>query len=111
MTIDTLPDDDTRWDESTTSSLDVIFKAFSEPIRREAVILLRRESDPISVRELAERLSGETDRMHVALIHVHLPMLDTVGIVDWNPVRESVEFGDTPSRYDELFDVVGRSVR
>ncbi|KZN23876.1 hypothetical protein A4G99_13635 [Haladaptatus sp. R4] len=113
MTIDTLPrkNDGVRLDETSPSSLDTLFKVFSEPTRREAVVLLRREDDPLSVMDLVDRLDGDADRIRIALVHVHLPLLDRVGIVDWDQARESVEFVDFPDEYDELLNVVERDVQ
>lgn len=111
MTIETLPEDGSRWDDTASPSLNAMFKAFSEPIRREAVVVLRKERTPLSVANLAERLDGETDQLQIALVHVHLPMLVDTGLVEWNAERDSVEFGDFPDRSEGLFDVVEASVR
>ncbi len=111
MTIETLPEDGSRWDDTASPSLNAMFRVFSEPIRREAVVVLRKEGTPLSVTNLAERLDGETDQLRIALVHVHLPMLVDTGLVEWNTERDSVEFGDFPDRYEGLFDVVEASVR
>ncbi len=113
MTIDALPrkNDGVRLDETTPSSLDTLFKVFSEPIRRETVVLLRHEDEPLSVTDLAERLDDDVERTRIALVHVHLPLLDDVGIVDWNSMRESVEFEEFPDEYEGLLNVVERDVR
>ena len=111
MTIETLREDGSRWDDTAPPSLNAMFKVFSEPIRREVLVLLREEGTPLSVTTLADRLDGETDRLRTARVHVHLPMLANTGSVEWNPERDSVEFGSIPDEYDGLFDVVETSVR
>jgi predicted transcriptional regulator len=111
MTIETLPEDGARWDDATTPSLNTIFKVFSEPIRREALVVLRREGKPLSVTALAERLDGETDQMRIALVHAHLPMLANAGLVKWNAEHDLAEFDDFPDEYEGLFEVVEASVR
>ncbi|EFW91750.1 hypothetical protein ZOD2009_12892 [Haladaptatus paucihalophilus DX253] len=111
MTIETIPRDGSRWDDATTPSLNAIFKVLSVPTRREALVVIRSEDEPIPVSELADRLDGETDRMRIALVHVHLPMLDEAGLVAWDSERESVEFVDFPDAYEDLFEVADSSVR
>lgn len=113
MTIDTVTkkDSGSLRNGTTSSSLDTIFRAFSDPIRREIVVVLRGEDEPVSVTELAHRIDGETDRTRTALFHVHLPMLNSAGIVNWASTGNSVEFGDVPEKYDNLLASVEQDVR
>jgi hypothetical protein len=111
MTTETLPEDESRWDDTASPSLNTVFKMFSEPVRREALVVLRREGTPLSVTTLAERLDGDTDQLRIALVHVHLPMLADATLVKWSAERDSVEFGDFPDRFEGVFDLVEASAR
>lgn len=81
--------------ESATEAvpLDTIFRTLSHPTRRSILTTLRekdlRHSGGIPVAELAPDESPN-DTFHIRLYHQHLPKLDTVGFIDWNPSTETI---------------------
>ncbi|WP_266077705.1 DUF7344 domain-containing protein [Haladaptatus caseinilyticus] len=100
-----------RWNATSESSLNEIFRVCAARVRRETLVVLRTEDDPISLTELATELSDDTEQVRLSLVHIHLPMLDAAGLVRWNPKRDSVALDAIPSRYRRLIDVIDREMR
>ncbi|WP_435154355.1 DUF7344 domain-containing protein [Haladaptatus sp. DFWS20] len=100
-----------RWDASTTSSLNELFRVFSDRIRRETLTVLRTKDGPISLNELADVLSDDANQVRLSLVHIHLPMLDAVGLIRWNRTRESIELATIPYQYRRLFEIIEQDVQ
>ena len=73
--------------------------------RRLVLDILQAADDPVSVRELSERIGAiEADQdppprnvrqsVYVSLLQTHLPKLDELGIVDYEPEGRSVSVGE-----------------
>lgn len=84
--------------ESATEAvpLDTIFRTLSHPTRRRILTVLREkqlgQSNGIPVEELTPDESSN-DSFHVRLYHQHLPKLDTVGFIDWDPDAQLIRPG------------------
>lgn len=100
-----------RWDASATSSLNELFRVCSDRVRRETLTVLRTKGNPISLNELADILSDDADQIRLSLVHIHLPMLDAVGLIRWNRTRESIELTTIPYQYQRLFDVIEQDMQ
>lgn len=94
--------------ESATESvpLDTIFRTLSHPTRRRILTTLReqqlRQSDGVAVTDLTPD-DSPNDSFHIRLYHQHLPKLDTVGFIDWNPETGQINPGPY---YDAIESVV-----
>ena len=77
--------------------------------QRRAVISYLRENGEASLAELAKHVTVSTadprrgapsppefDRTMTALYHVHLPLMDDVGVVDWNHEEKHVRVANVP---------------
>lgn len=86
----------TRKNADAEVPLDTIFRALSHPTRRRILATLRekqlQDSDEIPVAELTPDES-DNGRFHVRLYHQHLPRLDTVGFISWDPDAETIRPG------------------
>ncbi|WP_058366566.1 DUF7344 domain-containing protein, partial [Haloparvum sedimenti] len=110
------PDDgpEATADEASLLTDDRFFTSLASARRRRLLVLLSdEESRPID--ELATLLAGwdatekrpmtnaaERDRIRVDLRHVHLPMLDEVGLVDYDRENEEVAPVPLPDLIDTL---------
>lgn len=96
----------TRGNADAEVPLDTIFRALSHPTRRRILTTLRekelRHSNGIPVAELAPDES-DNGRFHVRLYHQHLPRLDTVGFISWDPDAETIEPGP---HYEAIMSVI-----
>jgi len=67
--------------------------------RRRVIGVLRDRGTPIDLEELATAVAGrrsgagavDADGLSVSLHHVHLPMLDDAGFVDYDPETQEVD--------------------
>ncbi|WP_049970339.1 DUF7344 domain-containing protein [Haladaptatus cibarius] len=108
---DTLPETDAdanRLKTTASSSLNGLFRACSDQMRRETLVVLRTKNGPISLSELARTIDEDTEQARMSLVHVHLPMLDALGLVHWNRERESVEFATVPREFRGLLATIER---
>ncbi|GAA0231020.1 hypothetical protein GCM10009000_052970 [Halobacterium noricense] len=106
---DTFPETDAdanRLKPTASTSLNRIFRACSDRARRETLIVLRTKDGPVSLSELASTIDGDTERARLSLVHVHLPMLDALGLVRWNRARECVEIATAPQEFRGLLDAI-----
>lgn len=90
------------------SPTDAAFAALSDPYRRAIVAsLLRREAAVVDdgelVDQLVDRVEGIDDRNRAVteLRHVHLPKLDAVGVLEYDP-RDNVVRADRDVLVDHL---------
>jgi DNA-binding transcriptional ArsR family regulator len=96
-------DGDRRTRATAEISRSELFEALSNDRRRAALSVLAEEGGSLDVSTLARRVatreagaaasaSGErTERVHVSLYHVHLPKLEALGLIAYDPDRELVE--------------------
>ncbi|MFC7079662.1 DUF7344 domain-containing protein [Halorussus caseinilyticus] len=79
---------------SCVRSLDEIFETLAAERRRNALYVLYRRAEGITLSELAEEIAGAEDadaeRVATSLHHVHLPKLADVGVADYDPAAETV---------------------
>lgn len=96
----------TREGATAAVPLDTIFRTLSHPTRRRILSILREEqlgqSDGIPVEELTPD-DSPNDSFHVRLYHQHLPKLDTVGFIDWDPDAQLIRAGP---HYQDIESVV-----
>lgn len=74
---------------------DALFSALSDPHRRKLLVSLMR-TDSRDVLSIPDAVyEGETDleTLQVELVHVHLPMLEEHGFVDWDRRTKDVVRG------------------
>lgn len=86
--------------------LNTIFQTLSHATRRHILTTLNEHqldhSNPISTNELTP--PGSTNqRFHASLYHHHLPYLDAIGFIDWNPDTKTITPGPT---YDAIHPVI-----
>jgi len=80
--------------------VDAVFDALSNARRRRVVRVLRQRGEPTPVSALAGSLAtrdpgASTDRLAVSLTHVHLPKLESTGVVEFTD-DGVVRYCDTP---------------
>ncbi|GAB6860769.1 hypothetical protein ACFR97_00855 [Haloplanus litoreus] len=105
------PDDDLTADETggnrthglEDDRLDALFGVLADARRRRVIRILEdADAEVMAVSTLAEALAAREqtgtspDRLVVSLRHVHLPRLDAVGIVDFEPDRSQVRYKGAP---------------
>jgi hypothetical protein len=91
----------------STLDQDVVFDVLSSPRRRYAISILNRRGEPMELTELAEEVAAlEADttvdeldkqqrkRVYVSLYQTHVPKLEEVGIVDYDPDAGTVTLAD-----------------
>jgi hypothetical protein len=101
---------------------DDIFGTLSNQRRRCAIHYLKGADGPVSVRELSEQIAAwendlpleevtpkERKRVYTALHQTHLPMMDRLGVVDYDPDRGTVSLTDAVEALDIYFEVVPAS--
>lgn len=94
----------------TDDDLDTWLRVLANAQRRAVVTHLRDERE-CHVRDLAEHVAAESDaatlgnptppeldRTLTALVHIHLPMMDDAGLVDWDREAGQVRVGAVPER-------------
>lgn len=97
-----------------------LMQAFADPFARFTVYYLL-ERQTVSVDRLAEVvvawLNADTgsvatrsdrDRMRTILYHVHLPVLDSLGVVEFDPDDRTVAMADTSPSMESFVDWVRR---
>ena len=99
----------TRGNADEEVPLDTIFRALSHPTRRHILTTLRqkqlRRSNEIPVAALTPDES-DNGRFHVRLYHQHLPRLDTVGFISWNPDEETIRPGPNYGAITPVVDLL-----
>lgn len=100
------------------ASLDRVFKALSNPVRRHILYYLQEHGDA-SLSELAAAVVGwkttttgeyiadatDHEEMYAMLYHTHLPKLATTGVVRYNRDRAHVELTELPQFVESLLSV------
>lgn len=93
---------------SRLSHPDWLFRVLSDPLRRDLLWALHtREESDASVAELADELAtpatGATAAaVESALHHHHLPLLEAVGVVVYDPSGRSVRYEPEPALTEVL---------
>jgi hypothetical protein len=94
---------------SRSRSLDEIFKLLTDRRRREALYVLNRREEPITVTRLAEEVAAVTDagpeRVAISLHHVHLPKLDAASIVEHDAEAGTVRLVDASDRFHRYLHI------
>ncbi|WP_321112745.1 DUF7344 domain-containing protein [Halorussus salinisoli] len=91
------PTADLHTGEEPSEKLDAAFELLAEPLRRDALYHLADE-ESVGLDSLAEdiaaKLDDETDAqsLTVELHHVHLPKLESHGVVAYDPERGTVRY-------------------
>lgn len=101
-------------------SVRALMHAFADPVARYTVYYLREEPT-LSVDRLAEVVVGwlnadtgsvatrsDRDRMRTMLYHVHLPVLDSLGVVEFDPDDRTVATAETSPGMASFVDWVRR---
>jgi hypothetical protein len=82
--------------------VDAVFGVLSDARRRRIIRIIQAREGSVSVPALAEMLAArepgdpDPDRLVVSLQHVHLPKLETTGIVEYTSDRSGVQYGGSP---------------
>lgn len=80
---------------------DVVFDLLKDESRRHLLYYFRgRPREVVTVDELADHLRGrfdarpeaDTDRFELQLVHNHLPKLDHLGVIEYDPQDETVRY-------------------
>ncbi|NUB92249.1 hypothetical protein HT576_14620 [Haloterrigena sp. SYSU A121-1] len=100
-------------DEQSELEPDDIFHILQTSRRRHVLRYLRRAGEPMTLRDLAERIaadehettvenltSDQRQRVYISLYQSHLPKLDTRGIVDYDKDRGIVESTPMAAQFD-----------
>ncbi|QAU14041.1 hypothetical protein EKH57_15760 [Halorubrum sp. BOL3-1] len=97
-----------------------VYEVLSNARRRKALTELWAQPDTLSLRELSERIaateSGQTpapralrESVYNALHQVHLPKLDALGLVVYDPDRKTVRVCSRASHLSRYMDVTTRA--
>lgn len=85
-----------------TDTVDDLFRALAQPTRRRVLFALQRRADneesPLDTLD-ALYDSDPDSRQHVRLLHIDLPFLETVDLIEWNE-------GDTVVTPGSQFDAI-----
>ena len=92
---------------------DDIYHILQTSRRRHVLRYLRSADEPVTLRQLAERIaawehettvenlnSDQRQRVYISLYQTHLPKLDTRGVVDYDKDRGTVESTPLAARFD-----------
>jgi hypothetical protein len=94
-----------------------VHEILSNGRRRKALEELERRVEPVELRDLAERIAEvETDEsppprnarqsVYNSLRQTHLPKLDDMGVVDYDPDRKTISLRDPARQVDLYMEVV-----
>lgn len=107
---------------ATDLSLDAAFRALGAAPRRRALGHLLDGSGVVAVAELVDRLHTESDTeagsghgadglsrldRHIGLVHVHLPLLEEAGIVEFDRRSRTVVATETAASLAPLLTAAG----
>lgn len=100
-----------RDEDDVTASFELV----ADPRRRIALRVLSVADVPVAIADLAIEIARRecedsdaevdperADRIRTALWHVHLPKLLQAGVVEFDPVRETVALGDPDASVERL---------
>ena len=95
-----------------------IFSVLDEPLARSTLWYVQDESEEVSLTHLADVLTGwvnegsgdvptvdDRDRIRLLLYHVHLPKLDSLGLVRFDHTEKTVARGEIPAQVQAVLDV------
>jgi hypothetical protein len=98
-------------------SLDLVFQVLKNQRRRNVLLYLKQHEDPASLGDLSEFIaakengkeeaaltSQERKRAYVGLYQCHLPMMDDVGVVDFNKDRGIISLTPRAEVLDSYLD-------
>lgn len=86
--------DVTGMQRSTDVTENEHYRLFAEERRRTTYDVLRSESEPVALEDMAKTVAHRegrgtdeesVERVAITLHHVHLPMMDDVGVIDYDP--------------------------
>ncbi|AXR78109.1 DUF7344 domain-containing protein [Natrarchaeobaculum sulfurireducens] len=93
----------------SAEELDVLFEALADARRRAALSILTKRYRPTTVRSLAHEVASlesgvahqedaktHVERVQTALTHVHVPILSTAGLVEYDADADRVSFAGHP---------------
>lgn len=91
---------------------DEIFDVLGDRHRRHVLATLLECDGTTSVTDLAEKTSSETggkaERIEIGLLHSHLPRLEEMGIVNYDPEAGLVEPTAAVDDLEPFFELVDR---
>jgi hypothetical protein len=114
-----IPDDSTLDGRNGDGRLpdDVVFRVLSSRRRRRVIDHLRATDGTASVGDLAEQIaieendtthqqlsSYERKRVYVSLYQNHLPMMDDVGVVDYDEHRKTVRLRESVAEFEPYLE-------
>jgi len=112
---------ETGYTKQVSFSTDAIFETLSNRRRRYVLHYLKRVGEPVSVRELSERLAAwenqiprsavrpqQRKRLYTAMHQTHLPKMAELGVVDYDPNRSVVSLAESVEQFDIYFEMVGK---
>lgn len=93
-----------------SSDLDPLLSSLADPVRRETIHFLNHHRSPVALNELVEHLisasakgaeidngSINPEQLEISLVHVHLPKLEAVGLVEVSNGASTISpTGDLP---------------
>jgi len=109
------PPDDGEGHPWTAVTAESYANALSDPVRRTVLFHLKNEHvasfdelvDVVIATQPSRAPEADEERSRVgnALFHLHLPKLELLGVVDWDPNTRVVELRANPARLTEWLDV------
>jgi hypothetical protein len=77
-------------------------RALSKALRRQVLSVLLEHEEGIDFDDLTNEnlmVANQWEQNRFVLYHNHLPKLDDMGFIDWNPETQTIERG---KRFDEI---------
>jgi len=81
--------------------MDDLYDALANPYRRRLLVALTEHNpqDEIPATEVVHEGEKERERVKIEMVHIHLPKLEAMGLIEWN--RETHKVSKGP-RFDEI---------
>lgn len=93
-----------------TQTTDDVLRALTDERRQIALEYLRESDGPVELEDIAARVADRVDRdervLRTDLHHVHLPVLDAAGLVEYDAAGHVASLGDWTPGSDRLYAIL-----